>query len=135
MSRGNQRIHRSWRIVPILALLITGIAPFALDQSIAAAQDGPALVVDDAATANPELVEVEVGDPAGFGVSGQTLQVPPGYAVTVVAAGLGDPRFMDVDGAGNLLVGTARQGIVYRFPFADGQLGEPEVLLSGLQQP
>jgi glucose/arabinose dehydrogenase len=129
------RVHRSLRIVPILALLLTGVTPFALDQSIATAQDGPALVVDDAATANPELVEVEVADPADFDVSGTTLQVPPGYSVSVVAAGLGDPRFMDVDTAGNLLVGTARQGIVYRFPFTEGQLGEPEVLISGLEQP
>ena len=129
------RVHRSLRIVPILALLLTGVTPFALDQSIATAQDGPALVVDDAATANPELVEVEVADPADFNVSGTTLQVPPGYSVSVVAAGLGDPRFMDVDTAGNLLVGTARQGIVYRFPFTEGQLGEPEVLISGLEQP
>src|SRR5215212_8022617 len=95
------RVHRSLRIVPILALLLTGVTPFALDQSIATAQDGPALVVDDAATANPELVEVEVADPADFDVSGTTLQVPPGYSVSVVAAGLGDPRFMDVDTAGN----------------------------------
>src|SRR5688572_1594867 len=105
MSRGMHRVHRSWRIVPILALLIMGITPFTLDQTIATAQEGPALVVDDAATANPDLVEVEVGDPAGFGLSGQTLQVPPGYTVTVVGSGLGDPRFMDVDSAGNLLVG------------------------------
>ena len=85
-------------------------------------------------TANPELVEVEVADPAGFGVSGQTLRVPPGYTVSVVAAGLGGPRFMAFDDADNLIVGAARQGIVYRFPFlaADGQLGEPEVLLAGL---
>jgi glucose/arabinose dehydrogenase len=135
MSRGIHLFHRSLRIVPILALLLTGVTPFALDQSIATAQDGPALVVDDAATANPELVEVEVADPADFDVSGTTLQVPPGYSVSVVAAGLGDPRFMDVDTAGNLLVGTARQGIVYRFPFTEGQLGEPEVLISGLEQP
>jgi glucose/arabinose dehydrogenase len=135
MSRGMHRVHRSLRIVPILALLLTGVTPFALDQSIATAQNGPALVVDDAATANPELVEVEVADPADFDVSGTTLQVQPGYSVSVVAAGLGDPRFMDVDTAGNLLVGTARQGIVYRFPFTEGQLGEPEVLISGLEQP
>ena len=135
MAHGMQLVPRSWRIVPILGLLLTGAAPFTRDQSIATAQERPALVVDDAATANPDLVAVEVGDPAGFGVSGQTLQVPPGYAVTVVAAGLGDPRFMEFDSAGNLLVGTARQGIVYRFPFTEGQLGEQDVLLSGLQQP
>jgi glucose/arabinose dehydrogenase len=135
MSRGMQLVHGSLRIVPILALLIIGITPFALDQSIATAQDGPALVVDDATTANPDLVEVQVGDPASFGVTGQTLPVPPGYTVSVVVGGLGDPRFMAFDTAGNLLVGTARQGLVYRFPFMDDRLGEPEVLISGLQQP
>jgi glucose/arabinose dehydrogenase len=135
MSRGIPAVRRLTRIVPILGLLLTGAAPFALDQSIAAAQEQAVLVVDDAATANPDLVEVEVGDPAGFGVSGQTLQVLPGYTVTVVAAGLGGPRFMDFDSARNLLVGAARQGVVYRFPFTEGQLGEPEVLISGLQQP
>ena len=57
-------------------------------------------LVDDAQTANPELVEVAVADPAGFGVSGQTLRVPPGYTVSVVAAGLGGPRFMAFDDDG-----------------------------------
>ena len=127
--------RRLVRITAVLALFIVGPAPFTADQPIVFAQEGPALVVDDAETANPELVEVAVADPLGFGVSGQTLQVPPGYAVSVVAAGLGGPRFMDFDDAGNLLVGAADDGVVYRFPFADGQLGEPEVLISGLRQP
>ncbi len=135
MFRGFFLFARLLRTAPIWGLLLTGVTPFALDHPVAVAQEGPALVVDDAATANAELVDVEVADPAGFGVSGETLQVPPGYTATVVAAGLGDPRFMDVDSVGNLLVGTARQGVVYRFPFTAGQLGEPEVLLSGLEQP
>src|SRR5215203_6431476 len=42
---------------------------------------------------------------------------------------------MAFDVRDNLIVGAARQGVVYRFPFADGQLGEPEVLISGLEQP
>jgi glucose/arabinose dehydrogenase len=123
------------RIVPVLGLLVTGIAPFAPDQSGVSAQERPVLLVDDAATANPDLVDVEVADPAGFGVSGRTLQVPPGYSVSVVGAGLGGPRFMEFDDAGNLLVGAADDGVVYRFPFADGRLGEAEVLVQGLQRP
>src|SRR5829696_5209688 len=133
MSRGISLSRRLVRIASIVGLLGAGAAPLFTDRPIASAQEGPALLVDDAETANPELVEVAVGDPAGFGVSGQTVQLPPGYTVSAVGAGLGDPRFMDVDADGNLRVGTARQGIVYRFPFADGQLGEPEVLISGLQ--
>jgi hypothetical protein len=117
-----------------LALLIAAI-PLALDGPDAVAQEGPALIVDDAATANPELVDVDVGDPYGFGISGQTLQAPPGFRVDVVGAGLGDPRFMAFDSAGNLLVGAAGDGVVYRYPFADGLLGEPEPLVTGLQRP
>jgi glucose/arabinose dehydrogenase len=117
----------------LLALLVA--APLALGQPAARAQDAPPLIVDDAATANPDLVSVDVADPSGFGVSGRTLQAPPGYTVTVVAAGLGGPRFMTFDGAGNLLVAADGDGIVYRFPYANGAFGEPETLISGLQQP
>ncbi|MCC2628230.1 MAG: oxidoreductase, partial [Thermomicrobiales bacterium] len=137
MSRGISLSRRLVQIASIVGLLVADAAPFFTDLPIVSAQEGPALLVDDAGTANPELVEVAVGDPDGFGVSGQTLQIPPGYTVSAVGMGLGDPRFMDFDDAGNLLVGTGLQGIVYRFPFlaAGGRLGEPEVLISGLQQP
>src|SRR5215217_6331426 len=135
MSFGPFAFRRLQQIVPVVGLLIASAVPLVTEYSIASAQVGPALLVDDAATANPDLVEVEVADPAGFGVSGQTLQVPPGYAVSVVAAGLGGPRFMDFDDVGNLLVGAADDGVVYRVPFADGRLGESKVLIQGLQQP
>ena len=135
MSRGIPLSCRLARIASVVGLLIAGAAPFITDHPAVSAQQGPALLVDDAQTADPDLVEVAVADPLGFGVSGQTLRVPPGYSVSVVGGGLGGPRFMDFDGEDNLIVGAARQGIVYRFPFADGQLGEPEVLIAGLQQP
>src|SRR5215208_2556217 len=135
MARGNPLSRRLARIASLLGLLIAGGAPFVADQLVVSAQEGPALVVDDAETANPELVEVAVDDPSGFGASGHTLRVPPGYSVSVVGGGLGGPRFMDFDGEDNLIVGAARQGVVYRFSFVDGQLGEPEVLIAGLQQP
>jgi glucose/arabinose dehydrogenase len=129
--------RRLTRIASVLGLLITGAAPFIADHQVVSAQAGPVLLVDDAETANPELVEVAVADPLGFGVSGRILRVPSGYSVSIVAAELGGPRFMDFDGEGNLIVGAADDGVVYRFPFleADGQLGEPEVLIEGLQQP
>src|SRR5688500_9240833 len=38
------------------------------------AQEGTALLVNDEATANPELVPVDVTDPSGLGVEGLTLQ-------------------------------------------------------------
>jgi glucose/arabinose dehydrogenase len=137
MSGRAPAFRRLARVVSALGLLIASATPLAADHLTVSAQEGPALLVNDAETANPDLVEVPVADPAGFGVSGQTLRVPPGYSVSVVAAGLGGPRFMDFDGEDNLIVGAARQGVVYRFPYleADGRLGEPEVLVAGLRQP
>ena len=137
MSRGIPLSRRLTRIASVLGLLIVSAAPFNTDLPVVSAQERPALLVDDTETANPELVEVAVADPLGFGISGQTLRVPPGYSVSVVAGGLGGPRFMDFDDASNLLVGAADDGVVYRFPYlaADGRLGEPEVLIAGLQQP
>ena len=135
MYRGISLSRRLARIASVVGLLIVSALPFITDHPVVLAQEGTALLVDDAETANPELVEVALSDPLGFGASWRTLQVPPGFTVSVVGSGLGDPRFMDFDNAGNLLVGTERQGIVYRFPFTEGRLGEPEVLISGLQQP
>src|SRR5215216_2874520 len=135
MYRGISLSRRLARIASVVGLLIVSALPFITDHPVVLAQEGTALLVDDAETANPELVEVALADPLGFGASWRTLQVPPGFTVSVAGSGLGDPRFMDFDNAGNLLVGTERQGIVYRFPFTEGRLGEPEVLISGLQQP
>src|SRR5215211_3003107 len=135
MARGISLSRRLAWIASLLGLLTAGGAPFVSDHPVVSAQEEPVLLVDDAETANPELVDVAVADPLGFGVSGQTLQVPPGYSVSVVGGGLGGPRFMDFDGEDNLIVGVAGQGVVYRFPFTAGQLGEPEVLIARLQQP
>jgi glucose/arabinose dehydrogenase len=135
MSRRAPLFRHLAGLAPLLGLLIAGVPPFTADHPVASAQEGTALVVDDAETANPDLVEVVVADPAGFGLSGQSLRVPSGYTVSAVAAGLGGPRFMAFDDADNLIVGAARQGTVFRFPYADSRLGEPEVVASGLQQP
>ncbi len=68
MSHRTSRLHRLIRILPILGLLVAGVAPSALAQSGTPAAE-PALLVDDAATENPDLVEVELADPAGLGVA------------------------------------------------------------------
>ena len=115
-----------------MALLIVGAAAFA---SPATAQDAPALLVDDAATANGALVPVEVLDPNGIGAPERTLLAPAGATVSVIAGGLDKPRFMAFDDAGNLLVADAAAGTVSRYPYADGTLGERETLLTGLAQP
>ncbi len=129
-------VRRSRRIAwmtPLLALAIAWsmtIAPL----SVATAQDAPELIVDDAATANPDLVEVEVSDPAGLGVAGRTLLAPEGYGVSVFAQ-LSEPRFMTFDAAGSLLVADAGDGVIYRYPFDGVAFGDQEALLSGLSRP
>jgi glucose/arabinose dehydrogenase len=126
---------RRWRLLPLIAIVIAGLLPLGAAHSIAHAQDVPALVVNDAATENPDLVPVALGDPAGLGIPAHTVEVPEGYAIDAIAAGLGAPRFLDFDEDGNLLVAAMGDGAIYRYPFANGQLGERETLLSGLRRP
>lgn len=135
MSRGTRLVRHLMRTFPILALVIMGIAPFALGYACASAQERSALIVDDAQTANPDLVPVTVADPNGFGITGRTLMAPPGTAISVIGAQLGGPRFMTFDAAGNLLVAAQQAGAVYRYHYADGNLGQPETLITGLNLP
>lgn len=118
------------RAAAALIVLVVGMALPA-----AAQENWPLLVVDDAGTENPDLVEAALGGGDDLDMAGRTVMLPPGYEISVVAAGLGRPRFMAFDGASNLLVAAAEEGAVLRFPYADGQLGEREVLISGLQRP
>ena len=136
MSSQTHSLRRIARTTTIVASLLAGaVAMAALPGTPVAAQnDWPLLLVDDAGTSNADLVEVTVEDWAEAGVSGRTLLAPAGYTIAVVGANLGGPRFMDFDDAGNLLV-AAEEGVVYRFPFAGGQLGAAETLISGLQRP
>lgn len=127
--------HSLSGVAAFIALLVGGVAMALAAPPIAAVQQGPALLVDDAQTANPDLAPVEVADPNGFGVTGRTLMAPPGTTISVVGAQLGGPRFMAFDSGGNLLVGAQGDGVVYRYPYADGNLGQPEALITGLNQP
>ena len=123
---------RLLHLIAVLALFTAGTSAMA---PISIAQDAPTLIVDDAATANAELVPVEVLDPAGLGLPTETLLAPEGATISVIAADLGGPRFMAFDASGNLLVGAAGDDTVYRFAYTDGTLGEEEALVTGLQQP
>lgn len=114
----------------LLVFLLVGMALPA-----AAQENWPLLVVDDAQTANPELVAVALGGGDDLDMAGRTVALPAGYEISVVAAGLGRPRFMAFDGASNLLLAAAEEGAVLRFPYADGRLGEREILVSGLELP
>jgi glucose/arabinose dehydrogenase len=125
---------RSVRLGLALAVLLGGALGPIEERSPAAAQE-TLLLVNDEQTANPDLVEVAVADPGGFGVSGRTLLAPEGYTVSVIAAGLDEPRFMTFDEDDNLIVTSANEGAIYRYPYAAGQLGEPEPLITGLSWP
>ena len=131
MQRLSRRVCTSLAAGAVAALMaVTPLVP-----KTGSAQEATQLLVDDAQTANPELVAVDVADPAGLGVTGLTLQAPAGYDVSVIAAGLERPRFMTFDEAGNLLVAESGAGQVVRFPYANGVLGEGEVLTSGMERP
>lgn len=134
MSRRSRLSGRAARIGLTLAVLLGGAMGLIDDRSPAVAQEA-VLLVNDEQTANPELVQVAVADPRGFGVSGRTLLAPEGYTVSVVGAGLDEPRFMAFDEDGNLIATSANEGVIYRYPFAAGQLGEPEPLITGLSWP
>lgn len=100
----------------------------------------PLLLVDDAKTANSDLIAVELQVPNGFDVGGHTLRLPQGFSISILAAGLQRPRFMAFDQAGNLLVADAAAGDVYRYTAAsDGTIqpaaSAPAPLLSGLNAP
>ena len=76
-----------------------------------------AFVVNDAATAAnaDDVVAVTLGVPTGFNVPAHDLLASAGMSVSVIAAGLQNPRFMAFDSGGNLLVADAAAGAVYRY--------------------
>ncbi len=111
-----------------------------------AAQDGSlgdigtVIVVNDAETAIPNLVPNRLITPPGLPELDQTISLPPGFAISLLAAGFGAPRFMALDDAGNLLVAAQRDGAVYRIPLqANGAYeplaSPPPALISGLNAP
>ncbi len=117
----------------------------ALAQTSAQARPAPVsgaaaatLVVNDADSANPALVPVSVSAPPGVDAPQDPISLPPGFSISIVAAGLVQPRFMAFDPEGNLIVGSL-SGSVYRLPGANGSVQTlsqaPAPLLTGLKAP
>lgn len=127
-----KRIHLLFAIVLILGL--SG------DWSQARAQSSDPLIVDNAGSANPDLVSTDLDTAGGAEAPGTSLRLPEGFTATVVAGGLGAPRFMVFDEAGRLLVADQSAGAVYRYD-ADGDTAiapsgdAPEPLISDLNAP
>lgn len=105
---------------------------------VAAQASGP-LIANDAATANPELVATDLQIPTGFDVQARKVNLPKGFAISLLAAGIKTPRFMAFDAAGNLLVAGMGDDAVYHYPAAEGAIAPaakpPAPLISGLNAP
>src|SRR3954468_16787471 len=104
------------------------------------AQETAALIVDNDTTANPNLVQVAVGEAGDAQSPGSSLMVPEGFTVTVIASGLSAPRFMVFDRDGSLLAADQAAGAVYRYgsnteTTIDSSGATPEPLISGLDAP
>src|SRR5581483_3038074 len=126
-------------LLPLAFAVTGGPASLAAPAPSSAAADTP-LVVNDAAAANPNLVMAQLQVPDGFQANPLALQLPPGFSIELLAAGLRAPRFMAFDAAGNLLVADQRAGNVYRYPAGDGGAIQPaatppQPLASGLAAP
>jgi glucose/arabinose dehydrogenase len=65
------------------------------------------------------------------------LKLPPGFAISIFARNLGNPRVLCLDPAGTLLVSLTRQGRVVALPDKDGKGVADKVvtLLDGLDRP
>src|SRR5437870_478851 len=55
---------------------------------VVAAQAGTILLVNDAATANPALMESPLQIPPGFDRRARTVRLAPGFSISLLAAGL-----------------------------------------------
>ncbi|GIW04361.1 MAG: L-sorbosone dehydrogenase [Thermomicrobiales bacterium] len=121
----------------IVTAIIIGTAP----SPGALAQEGwPLLVVNDAATANPELVPVTMKVAGGMEAPGTTVMLPPGFQIELLATGLNDPRFMAFDPQGNLLVAGRGDDAIYRYEAGDDgkippSVAPPAPLITGLHAP
>jgi glucose/arabinose dehydrogenase len=78
----------------------------------------------EAQTANPGLQPVNV--------AGHTINLPPGFTISLAASNLNVPRFMAFDGAGNLAVAEDGANRVVLFKQA---AGAPMPLITGLSDP
>jgi glucose/arabinose dehydrogenase len=100
---------------------------------------GLQLVADDrAAAGNALLVPTSLKGIDGAPLD-RTVNLPQGFTIAQVATGLQNPRFMQFDDAGNLLVADDNAGRVYRYPGSSGAIqptGQPpQPLLSELGGP
>ena len=82
------------------------------------------------------ILSLFISLPAGEAAERKIL-LPPRFQIKVFASGLGAPRFMAFDGAGNLMVTLPRRGQVIVLPdrSGDGRAEERIVFADGLKNP
>ncbi len=97
---------------------------------------GLQLVADNAAAAgNASLVQTKLTGVDGAPTD-RTVNLPAGFSISQMATGLDNPRFMQFDDAGNLLVADDDAGKIYRYPSGLAPASQPPApLLSGLGGP
>jgi glucose/arabinose dehydrogenase len=115
---------------------------FALLGLLLLAQDisGLQVVADNATSAaNASLTSTTLSGPDGTPVADRAIALPSGFSIAQVATGLKNPRFMQFDAAGNLLVADWDGGRIYRYPAAGGAIAPssepPAPLLDELADP
>jgi glucose/arabinose dehydrogenase len=135
-------LFRTWNPGrPLLLIAAMALMPLLSGSVLDVSAQGDApLIVDNAASANPDLVSVDLGTVGDAQAPGAQLQLPEGFTATVIASGLSAPRFMAFDQDGSLLVADQDAGAVYRYgPNADTTIDPsgtvPEPLISGLNAP
>ncbi len=84
-----------------------------------------------------EIVSPKVGDTISKNVTGLPLTLPPGFSISIFAKGLGKPRVMTKDEAGNILVSIPSQGkVVALSDFNDDGVAEATTtVIDGLNRP
>jgi glucose/arabinose dehydrogenase len=134
MNQSSVRQNMWFATLVALVMLVSGGIQFA------SAQSTTPLLVDDAASVNDDLVQVDLAASPGAQAPGSSLMLPEGFDATVVASGLAAPRFMTFDQEGRLLVADQGTGAIIRYE-ADPELviagseGPPEPLIANLDSP
>lgn len=128
-------------LVLIQALLFVAIMPASGAQQME--NSGLRFVADNRVTASTAASSAPLTARPLGGFDGaptsRSINLPQGFSIAQLAAGLRNPRFMTFDQAGNLLVADAAAGNVYRYSAVGGTIAAsekpPAPLVSGLDAP
>src|SRR5437867_4077480 len=126
-------LHCCMRFAIVALVLLAGVANA---QEAPPDVSGLQLVTDNAAAAaQSSLVATKLTGVDGAPTD-RTVNLAAGFSISQIASGLDNPRFMQFDDAGNLLVADDDAGKIYRYPSGLAPASQPPApLLSGLGGP